>query len=242
MDIRIGTSGWYYDHWKGVFYPQGMPKSKWLLYYQEHFNTVELNATFYRRFHDETFLNWTAKAGKNFLFVFKAPRIITHRKYLKDCKEDIRAFERQCLLTGDKYGMILLQLPPQMKPDVSRLAEALRWFKYPDKVAVEFRNKAWVTQDVIRILEQNGVSFCNVDSPGMHETGWKTGENIYFRLHGRKHWYSYNYSAEELEELAGQIILLDKRGAKRIFVLFNNDFGGYAPANAILLHKLLAAG
>lgn len=108
-NIRIGTSGWYYDHWKGIFYPSGLPRKKWLAFYYERFNAVEINAPFYRHFKDTTFFNWATGVPGDFLFVFKVPRIITHRKYLKNCREDIKVFESQCLLIQEHYGMALMQ-------------------------------------------------------------------------------------------------------------------------------------
>ncbi len=238
-DIRIGTSGWYYDHWIGSFYPSGLPKNKWISFYQETFDTVEINATFYRHFPDSTFLNWAGKTNEDFLFVFKAPRIITHRKYLKNCQKDIRDFERQCLLIQEHYGMILLQLPPALHYDPDLLKQTLAFFTHPEQIAVEFRHSSWFNRDTAAVLEDYNACLCNVDSPALHEMQWVTGENAYIRLHGRSQWYQHNYTEEELHEIADRVHTFEERGAKRIYIFFNNDFGGYAPANALTLKQML---
>ncbi|MCD6200280.1 MAG: DUF72 domain-containing protein [Bacteroidales bacterium] len=238
-DIRIGTSGWYYDHWKGIFYSSDLPKNKWLTFYYERFNTVEINATFYRHFNDSTFFNWATVVPGDFLFVFKASRIITHRKYLKNCREDIKAFERQCLLIRKHYGMTLLQLPPGLKYEPELLHDVLGFFSYPEKVAVEFRHPSWFNEKTAKILSGYGACMCNVDAPTLQEIRWITGENVYIRLHGRSHWYRHDYTEKELQETSEYILDFAKEGAKRIFVFFNNDFRGYAISNAILLKQIL---
>jgi len=118
----IGTSGWRY------FYPKNYPKTRWFDYYAEHFHTVEVNATFYRRFKDETYQKWYNISPEDFRYVLKAPQFITHRKYLKDVIESIREFERSAKLLKNKLGLILLQRPPNMPYDLDRLAKALKAF------------------------------------------------------------------------------------------------------------------
>src|SRR5512136_2995851 len=108
----IGTSGWTYDHWKGTFYPDGLAKSRWFDYYAEQFPAVEVNATFYRRFADQTYVKWLERAPAGFIYVLKAPKLITHRKYLVDAEEDIRLFWRSACILEDKLGLVLLQVAP----------------------------------------------------------------------------------------------------------------------------------
>ncbi len=235
----IGTSGWTYDHWKGRFYPEGLAKSRWFDYYSRHFSAVEVNATFYRTFKDQTYLNWRKLAPQGFGYVLKAPRIITHMKYLRDVKEDIKAFFRSCALLEQRLEMILLQVAPGTPYDLERLKEALLAFPDPSRVAVEFRNPDWLNPEVEALLRGAGAAFCNVDSPHQKLSGILTSERAYLRLHGREHWYSYNYPASELEEIAGLARSLASRGARRIYIFFNNDFEGYAPANALSLINLL---
>jgi len=237
----IGTSGWTYDHWKGSFYPVDLPKSRWFDFYSSHFQAVEVNATFYRTFKDQIYLNWRMRAPEDFGYVLKAPRVITHRKYLLDVTEDVTAFCRSCTLLEDRFEMILLQVAPGTPYDLQRLEKALRAFSDPSRVAVEFRNPQWLNPEVETLLREVGTTYCNVDTPRQKLTEIITSDRAYLRLHGRKHWYSYNYFPGELEEIADLARKLADRGARRLYVFFNNDFEGYAPANAMTLLKMLRA-
>jgi len=237
----IGTSGWMYDHWKGLFYPEDLPKNRWFTYYFGQFSSVEINATFYRSFKDQTYLNWKKRAPQGFGYVLKAPRMITHRKYLLNVEEEIAKFNRSCALLEDRLEMILLQLAPSTPYDPDRLKKALLAFTDPGKVAVEFRKACWYRTEIEELLRSLGVTFCNVDSPNQHLTGILTSERAYIRLHGHKQWYSYDYSNDELEEIAELARGLVERGAKRVYVFFNNDFGGFAPENARMLAERLKA-
>jgi len=236
----VGTSGWTYDHWKGCFYPEGFPKSRWFDFYSSHFPAVEINATFYRTFRDQTYLNWKERAPQGFGYVLKAPRLITHRKYLQGVEEDIRDFCRSCALLEDRLEMILLQVAPGTPHDLERLRKALLAFPDPGRVAVEFRNPYWFNQETESLLQTVGATFCNVDSPRQKLTEVLTSNRAYLRLHGRLHWYSHNYSKDELQEIAGMAREMVSRGANRVYIFFNNDFEGYAPANALDFLKMLS--
>jgi uncharacterized protein YecE (DUF72 family) len=235
----VGTSGWTYEHWKGCFYPADLPKRRWFDYYRREFQAVEINATFYRSFTDQTFNNWRQRAPQGFAYVLKAPQLITHRKYLLDVDEDIRTFYQSCSLLQDKFWMILLQVAPNMPYDLERLQGALSAFPDPCRVAVEFRRPEWLNPDTMSLLRNVGATFCNVDSPQQRITGNLTSDRAYLRLHGRNHWYAYNYSEEELREIANLARNLTHSGAKRVYIFFNNDFEGYAPSNAMRLRDLL---
>lgn len=238
-EFFIGTSGWTYDHWKGRFYPNSLPKSHWFDYYASQFSSVEINATFYRTFKDQTYQKWKERAPQGFGYVLKAPRLITHRKFLLDVDELTRAFYHSCALLDDKFELILLQVAPQTPYDLERLRKALLAFPDPDKVAVEFRRQDWYCHEILSLLSDIGTTMCNVDSPRQKITDHLTSDKAYLRLHGRKHWYSYNYSDDELNELADLARDLARRGAKKVYVFFNNDFEGYAPANALTIKRML---
>jgi uncharacterized protein YecE (DUF72 family) len=235
----IGTSGWTYDHWKGCFYPEGLPQSRWFDFYAGQFNAVEINATFYRAFKEQTYLNWKARAPQGFGYVLKAPKTITHRKLLVGVEEDIRAFCQSSTLLEDHLEMILLQVAPGTPYDLPTLEKALRAFPDPTQVAVEFRHPDWLNPDTESLLRAVGASFCNVDSPRQKLTNVLTSARAYLRLHGRERWYSHDYTAGELQEIAGLARELAQRGARQVYIFFNNDFAGYAPANALALRKLL---
>ena len=235
----IGTSGWTYDHWKGRFYPEGLAKTKWFLHYCKSFSTVEINATLYRRFKDEVYIKWKNNVQKDFRYVLKAPRIITHRKYLINVDNDIRDFVKSASLLNDKLGLILLQLAPQTKYNPGLLKKTIMLFNNPKKLAIEFRNKVWLTEEIFSLLKESGVVFCNADSPKTSLNDWITSDIAYIRLHGRENWYSYNYSEKELLEISLLLKDLVAKGAKSIYVFFNNDFEGYATENALTLRQIL---
>lgn len=235
----IGTSGWVYEHWKGIFYPEDLPKSRWFEYYTSRFSAVEINATFYRTFKEQTYEKWRQSAPQGFGYVLKAPRIITHRRYLLDVADTIKSFCKTSALLGDKLEMILLQVAPGTPFDLDRLQDALEAFPNPEKVTVEFRHTRWYVPEVHQLLEGCGAVFCNVDSPRQRITDILTSDKAYLRLHGRRRWYSDNYSNEDLKEIADLVWNLVRRGAKRVYIFFNNDFHGYAPANALTLSDLI---
>lgn len=234
-----GTSGWTYDHWRGTFYPPDLPKSRWFDYYAARFNAVEINATFYGAFKDQTYLKWKERAPQGFGYVLKAPQTITHRKLLKDAQEEIQAFSRSAALLGGAFEMILLQVAPSQPYDPGLLRSALEAFADPGRVAVEFRSRRWYNPEIENLLAATGTAFCNVDSPGQELTETLTSRRAYLRLHGRARWYSSNYSDEELAQVAALARRLVERGAERVYTFFNNDLGTYAPYNAATLHQLL---
>jgi uncharacterized protein YecE (DUF72 family) len=236
----VGTSGWTYEHWKGRFYPTDLPQKKWFDYYASQFSAVEVNATFYRTFTDQTYQNWRQRAPEGFGYVLKAPKLVTHRKFLVNVEQDIQAFYRSCALLEEKFKLILLQVAPNMPIDAGRLRIALSAFPAPTRVAVEFRRSEWYSRETMRLLEELGATICNVDSPQHKVTDYLTSGQAYLRMHGRGRWYSYNYSNPELEEIAQLAQNLIKKGARQVYVFFNNDFEGYAPANALWLKQLLS--
>jgi uncharacterized protein YecE (DUF72 family) len=182
----IGTSGWTYDHWKGFFYPELLPKKHWFEYYASQFSAVEVNATFYRTFKDETYQNWKERAPHGFGYVLKAPKLITHRKFLVEVEQDIKTFYRSCTLLQDKFEMILLQIAPNMSCDLECLESALHAFPDPGRVAVEFRRSEWLNQETLSILQEVGSTMVNVDSPLQKLSDHLTSDRAYIRLHGRK--------------------------------------------------------
>ena len=235
----VGTSGWSYPHWHKKFYPEDLPKSRWFEFYLQNFSTVEVNATFYRRFKDQTYEKWRERVSEEFRYVLKAPRLITHRKYLKDTDDLIAEFWRSASLLREKLGLILLQLAPSTPYDPLRLQKALQAFGDPTKIAVEFRHKRWLTEETRELLRETGAVFCTADSPKTELMDWVTSETAYLRLHGRKKWYAYNYSEEELRELVRLTQKMQQKGARVFYIFFNNDFEGYAPHNALRLKQML---
>jgi uncharacterized protein YecE (DUF72 family) len=235
----VGTSGWTYDHWKGSFYPEGLAKSRWFEYYAARFSTVEINATFYRTFGDQTYQNWRERVPADFVYVLKVPRLITHRQYLVDAESEIRAFWRSATLLEEKLGLVLLQVAPQTRYDPDLLRRAILTFGEPRRVAVEFRRKDWLNDEVRGLLTDCGATFVSVDSPRQQPLDWVTSQAGYLRLHGRSRWYSHDYNAAELDEMAEIAHRMADQGAKAIYIFFNNDFEGHAPRNALALKDRL---
>jgi len=142
-------------------------------------------------------------------------------------------------LLEDRLGLILLQPAPSTPYDPDRLKKALLAFGDPRKIAIEFRHNRWLTEGTRELLQEVGSVFCTADSPKTELVDWVTSDIAYTRLHGRKQWYSYNYSAQELHEIADLTKRMTRLGAKRIYIFFNNDFEGHAPKNALTLLEML---
>ncbi len=235
----IGTSGWHYDHWKDVFYPHGLSKTKWFEHYRNFFSTVEINATFYRRFKEKTYEKWYRQADNSFKYVLKVPRMITHRKYLHDVADLVKEYCNSAALLQEKLGMMLLQLAPSTAYDPELLGTVLRAFVDPQKVVVEVRNEKWLTEEFRDLLRKYKITFCNMDSPRLSVLDWITSGKVYFRFHGHKDMYAYNYSDDELNAIADQLIGLPELGVKEVYIFFNNDYEGYAVKNAQTLKKII---
>ncbi|MFP4344330.1 MAG: DUF72 domain-containing protein [Anaerolineales bacterium] len=237
----VGTSGWSYPAWRGLFYPQDLARSRWLDYYVTQLPVVEVNATFYRSFEPRTYATWREKAPEGFRYILKVPRWISHESLLQDVTAEIAAFWEDATRLEERLGLVLLQLPPSMPYDLERLRRALLAFGDPRRVAVEVRHSRWQRPELLELLAGLGSSFCNTDAPGSPLTPYLTGACGYLRLHGRREdaRYTYDYSQEELEEIAAAAQALGEAGAETVYVLFNNTRAGDAPLNAVTLRKFL---
>ncbi len=233
----VGTSGWNYDHWKGNFYPNKHPKSKWLEYYCTLFSTVELNATFYRQMKPKTFENWYTRTPPGFLWAVKASRFITHIKRLKGVKEAVERFITSVNLLKEKLGPILIQLPPSLAFDEDTFEEFCSYLPEDRLYTLEARNEAWTKESALTSLEKHNIAWCISDTAGRYPyLEALTADFVYIRLHGSKRLYASEYTEEELLSWAEKI-----RSWKRTtYVYFDNDFMGYAPKNAMRLKQILA--
>jgi uncharacterized protein YecE (DUF72 family) len=237
--VYIGTSGWSYEHWRGLFYPEKLPSYKRLAYYCEHFKTVELNVTFYRQPQDATFDSWRRNTPEGFLFSVKASRFITHIKRLREVAEPLEKFLGGALRLKEKLGVILVQLPPGLKKDLSLLDDFLSLLPGGVRFTVEFRNKDWMADDTYEVLTNHNAAFCIYDMPGLQTPVMATADFAYVRFHGGKSLYSSEYSEDEMRDWADKLRPILKSG-KDLFVYFNNDTNAYAIANAKMLHRILA--
>lgn len=236
----IGTSGWSFPEWIGNFYPSDLKRRQWLKHYSSFFNCVEINATFYHSFKEQTYLKWYNEVPENFHYILKAPRIITHLKLLKNINDELTQFRHSTQLLTDKLGLILLQLSPQQPYELNLLRQTLEQFDKQEKVAIEFRDMKWFTDETKILLEEYDAIFCNAESPKIQLIHWRPTSNInYFRLHGRKKWYAYKYSKNELKEIANLIKQLTDKKTQFTYVIFNNTMSGDAPWNALDIMELL---
>ena len=230
-DIRIGTSGWHYNHWTGLFYPEELPKSKWLEHYASNFDTVEINNTFYQLPKEASLKRWHEQAPKNFVYSVKANRYITHIKRLKDAPEPLERFFERVGILAEKLGPVLYQLPPNFHKDLDRLGNFIK-FLPGDRIAVfEFRHKSWFSEDTFRLLNQFGVGFCIHDMPGMKIPRVVTADIIYIRFHGPTGRYEGNYSKSALQSWA-EWLKEHTKEVHSIYAYFNNDIHAYAIRNA----------
>lgn len=235
MAVRVGTSGYQYLHWRGVLYPPGLPLRAWLPRYAAYFDTVELNATFYRLPSPAAADRWREAVPGGFRFAVKGSRYLTHLKRLRDAGDGLRRFFQPIAHLGPTLGPILWQLPPQLAPDLDRLDAFLSRLP-PGRHAVEFRDPAWYGEETCALLDQHGAAFCEHDRvnrrPPRHTGGFR-----YVRFHGTTGQYHGRYGPAAARRWAGDLLDWKLTGADA-FVYYNNDLGGAAVRDAL---DLLAA-
>lgn len=237
--LFIGTSGWVYAHWRGRFYPPDMPQSKWLTFYSQHFNTVEVNNSFYRLPSRGVFERWLEQTPEGFSFSVKGNRFITHMRKLNSVEEPLYRFFEAVGGLGDKAKVILWQLPPMLKADVERLHSFLKQLPRGFKYAFEFRHHSWwANKACVRVLEKYGCAFCIPSAPMIPKSMMVTADFSYIRMHGWNELYAGCYPIEELKWWAEHIRAMLRSGID-VFVYFNNDANAYAVRNASELIELL---
>jgi uncharacterized protein YecE (DUF72 family) len=239
-EIRVGTSGWHYKHWLGKFYPEKLRPAEMLAFYCRHFDSVEINNSFYRLPKPGMFASWREATPKNFLFAVKGSRFITHNKKLKDPENALDNLIPRALELGKKLGPILWQLPPQWRVNLERLEEFLRALPRDLRFTFEFREPSWLTEEVYRILERYNAAFCIYDLARFHSPILTTADFAYVRLHGPGDKYQGSYSDAQLEQWARQAESWYALG-KDVYIYFDNDQAAYAAHNAVTLKNLLGA-
>ncbi len=237
MEWRIGCSGWSYKHWRGDFYPDRLPASRWFEHYARHFDTVELNASFYRLPAEKTVAGWAKNAPPAFTFAAKASRYLTHYRKLKEPEEPLNRFMGRMKPLGKCLGPILYQLPPNFPRNDDRLAAFLSLLPKGHVHAFEFRDHSWWTDDVFALLRRHHASFVIYHGGRTKTPLVATAADIYVRFHGLEDGYSGGYGRSRLRDWARDLGEID--GAKRAWVYFNNDVGGHAPVDAATLKELV---
>jgi uncharacterized protein YecE (DUF72 family) len=235
--VFVGCSGWFYWHWRGLFYPENLPTKDWFSYYATHFKTVELNAPFYSWPTVASVKSWLRQAGrKQFVYTVKASELITHTKRFTGTKELVKDFGLIADLLGARMGCFLFQLPPSFDYTPARLKAILSQLDLKRRNVVEFRHKSWWNEKTYAAFRKAGAIFCSCSGPRLPDELIKTADDMYVRFHGTSKWYRHDYTKEELAVWAERI---KKSKARRVWVYFNNDREGFAIKNAKQLTKLL---
>ncbi len=248
--IRIGTSGWSYKHWKGEFYPKTIPQKKWLEYFTEHFNTVEINSSFYHIPRESVTSGWNSRTPPDFRFAVKMSRLVSHVHRLKNCRDTLDWFFKNMAPLSGKISVYLIQLPPSLCPGRDILSDFLKSLKAKNpqqRYTVEFRNEKCCNQQIIDILKEYSISLCihdfnmtfsdNLDSL----QPFITSDSIYIRFHGYGSRYEGNYPDNLLARFALRIREWNTSGLD-VFAYFNNDLKGFAVKNALTLQDFINQG
>lgn len=232
MKVFVGTSGWNYNHWREKFYPKSLPQNKWLEFYSDFFDTVELNMSFYRFPSREMIFNWKEEMPRKFKMTLKANQLITHIKRFKNPEDNLTYFYSLADILKNQFGCILFQAPPSFKFNENNFERIKSFTGFLDKNKrniFEFREANWWNKDVFDFFKKEKVYFCSISRLGFPED-FIDGKIGYIRFH------NYKYSKMELRNWARKI---KKAKAKEIYCYFNNDQKAYAIQNALTLKLLI---
>jgi uncharacterized protein YecE (DUF72 family) len=238
--VHVGTSGWSYKHWKGRFYPEDLPVSRWLEFYINNFHTVEVNNSYYRWPSDAAFTSWQERLPDGFLMTIKAPRPLTHYKRLSEPEEWIGRIDHSLGLLGKKLGVFLVQLSANFASNHERLAYFLERIPRRIRTAVEFRHPSWNTEETFALLEHYGTAYCVTSGAHLPCILRATASFVYVRMHGPDPTFMYrgSYPDADLRWWADRIREWQSMG-KEVFVYFNNDGEANAVYNARTLGAML---
>jgi uncharacterized protein YecE (DUF72 family) len=234
----LGCSGFYYNHWRGLFYPEDLAKTRWLKFYSSRFGTVEVNSTFYRFPTTQLLQGWYDKTPPNFKFTLKANRQITHTHKFNNTQQATTRFYKAAKILKEKLACVLFQLPPTVHKNVDLLETIAGQMDRDGGVlnVLEFRHESWWSRDVYDLMRQKGLVFCSVSTVGLPSDLVETAGVVYVRFHGVNGWYLGDYSDAELQAWAQKI---QKANAEKVYCYFNNDVNAYAPKNCQTLKHLL---
>jgi uncharacterized protein YecE (DUF72 family) len=239
--VRVGCSGWQYDSWRGVLYPDGLAKGRWLERYSQVFDTVEVNSTFYRLASAEAVARWVEQTPAEFVFAAKASRYMTHIRRLLNLADGIgRYYEGiEPLVESSKLGPIVWQFPANFKRDDDRLGRALPLLP-PGRHCFEFRHESWFVDETYDLLRSHGVGLVIGDDPRRpFQTLERTADFVFVRFHAGHEEGTGNYSERELRTWAARV--LEWSEECDVLAYFNNDWEGYAIRNGMRLKELVAA-
>jgi uncharacterized protein YecE (DUF72 family) len=239
--IHIGTSGWSYKHWIGIYYPPDLAATAWLHFYATDFNITEINTSFYHLPKTATTKGWKDKVPKGFMFCPKISRYLTHMKKLNDPEESMERFFDAFTPLKRKTGPVLVQLPASLgfNKEKAEYFYQLCKKKYPYyRFALEVRHKSWLEKESVNLMKQYNIAFVIAQSGmGFPYAELITAQHIYVRFHGPGNLYASSYSDKQLKEFAS-LFKKWKASGHSIWAFFNNDIHGYAIKNAKRLVSL----
>ncbi|EIV93377.1 DUF72 domain-containing protein [Frankia sp. QA3] len=240
VGVHIGTSGWSYQHWTEVLYPPGTPPGRRLEIYTRHFETVELNASFYRWPSNEAFQRLRSRLPEGFQLSVKAARGLTHGKRLHEPEVWVDRIASGWHELADRRAVVLVQLAPGHVRDDARLEYFLGRIPPWMRVAVEFRHPSWHDDAVFAMLERHRAAYCVMSGANLPCILRATAPFVYLRLHGPdpRDLYGGSYREQDLRWWAERIREWESAGLE-IYAYFNNDGGGHAVDNARTLRGLL---
>jgi uncharacterized protein YecE (DUF72 family) len=234
INWQIGCSGFHYKEWKEIFYPEKLPQRLWFEHYAKHFNTLELNVSFYQFPRLGTLQNWYNKSPDDFSFSLKVPRIITHYKKFTETEQLIADFYgviKEGLV--NKLGAVLFQLPPQLHYSEELLQQIIKSVHPGYNNVIEFRHNSWWKEEVYRQLAANKISFCGISHPRLPDNTVINTDTVYYRFHGVPVLYKSQYENAFVQEIADDIN--SNKAVKTAFIYFNNTWGPGALNNALWL-------
>jgi uncharacterized protein YecE (DUF72 family) len=237
--IRIGCSGWNYKHWRGLFYPERLPQKRWFAFYAEHFDTVEINNSFYRLPKAETFEAWRGAAPPGFCYAVKANRFLTQAKKLKECEGPLARMMAPFRMLGDRLGPILYQLPPRFRINLERLETFLKLVPKDVTNVFEFREPSWHVPETYALLDRHGAALCVHDMPGSATERIAIGPAAYVRFHGAGGKYWGRYPDEVLLGWCDWMVA-QARAGRPVWAYFNNDIHAHAIHDAQTLKAMVA--
>jgi len=235
--VRIGTSGWHYESWRGPFFPERLPIKAQLQYYASQFDSVELNGVFYRTPTEDSVRAWKSGTGNDFCFTWKASKFITHWKRLSpESANSLALLEQRICLLGDKAGPILFQLPPQFSRDAERLKAFIQLLPGKRRYSFEFRQPSWYAPEIFKLLKSHNISLCLSDHHDAPAPWRRTADFVYIRGHGPAGDYQGHYPESTLRDWAKRILSWKKQGCD-VLVYFDNDQKSAAPLDALKLRQ-----
>lgn len=238
LPVHIGLSAFNNSYWKGIFYPEGLPASRRFEHYCQHFDTYEINATFYKFPTLKSLQSWHSKSPEGFTFSVKMYKGVTHFKRFNECRELISDFYNVCREgLAEKLGPVLFQLPPSFGYNPERLDILINSVDKSFTNVVEFRNESWWRQDVMEALRVNGIIFCSVSYPNLPDAIARTAATGYVRLHGVPKLFYSGYSEAYLEDMLTQI---KAAGFDNCYVYFNNTASPEGILDTLKFKEILA--